>query len=98
MTPDAPSASATLRFYTRAGCGLCREARAELQRVLEERAIAGLTPCRIEERAITDDPSVERRFHDTIPVLAVGGEELPLATSARAIRAFLARTLDVNLA
>ena len=35
---------------------------------------------------------------DTIPVLAVDDEELPLALSAAAMRAFLARTLDAPLA
>jgi hypothetical protein len=52
----------------------------------------------VEERILTDDPAWERRYMETIPVLAVDAEELSLATSAHAIRAFLARTLDAPIA
>lgn len=88
----------TVAFYTRVGCHLCDESRITLQAILEERAMAGRRPCRVEERALTADPAWERRYMDVIPVLAVGGEELPLALSAGAMRAFLARTLDARLA
>lgn len=69
-----------------------------LQAVLEERVRAGRPPLRVEERAIGEDPAWERRYLETIPVLALGDEELPLATSGRAIRAFLERVLDDRLA
>jgi len=88
----------TLAFYTRAGCHLCHDARLTLQRILEERAAAGRRPCRVEERAISDDSGWERRYMEIIPVLAVGDDELSLATSASAMRTFLARTLDAPLA
>jgi glutaredoxin len=88
----------TVAFYTRPGCHLCADARLTLQAILEERAIAGRRPCRVEERLLTDDPDRERRYLERIPVIAVDGEELSLATSAQAIRAFLARTLDAPIA
>jgi hypothetical protein len=87
-----------ITFYRRPACGLCDEGREALQAVLEERAAAGRTPCRIEEREIDGDPDLEQRYGETIPVLAVGMDELPLATSGWRIRTFLARTLDRGLA
>ena len=83
---------------TRKGCDLCAEARDGLQRLLEERAAAGRLPALVREIDIATDPELERRHLERIPVLVVGGEELPLATSARAMRAFLERTLDGRLA
>lgn len=88
----------SVRFFGREGCHLCDEARIALQAVLEERAAAGRLACRVEEHRIEEDPAWERRYLTTIPVLAVGEDELPLATSERQIRAFLARTLDRGLA
>ncbi|MFI5261464.1 MAG: glutaredoxin family protein [Candidatus Limnocylindrales bacterium] len=98
MSPSTAMPMPTIAFYTRAGCHLCQESRVRLQAILEERAAAGRTPCRIEERALTEDPAWERRYMDQIPVIVVDDQELPLALSARAIREFLARTLDAHLA
>jgi hypothetical protein len=105
MTPEpagAPPFTAsvlpTLTFYTAPGCGLCHEARTLLQQVLEERAAAGLPGCRVEERRIGDDPAWQRRYAESIPVLAIGERELPLAISGRALRDFLRAALDSNLA
>jgi hypothetical protein len=88
----------TIEFLTRPGCHLCDEARDGLQAVLEERAMAGRLPAIIREMDISSDPVLERRHLERIPVLIVGGDELPLAMSQRAIRAFLERTLDGHLA
>ena len=52
----------------------------------------------VREVDIATDESLERRNLDRIPVLIVGDEELPLATSVRAMRTFLERTLDGRLA
>ena len=98
MSATPPIPIPTVAFYTRAGCHLCHDGRRALQAILAERAAAGRRPCRVEERPITDDPAWERRYMDTIPVLAVGDDELTLATSASAMRTFLARTLDAPLA
>jgi hypothetical protein len=88
----------TIEFLTRPGCHLCDEARVGLQMILEERAAAGRLPAVIREIDIAGDPVLERRHLERIPVLIVGGEELPLAMSVRAIRALLERTLDGRLA
>ena len=92
------SSPATVRFYRRSACELCDEGREALQAVLEERAAAGRTPCRVQEIDIEADTETLRRHRATIPVLALDGAELPLATSARRIRRFLADGLDRGLA
>jgi hypothetical protein len=88
----------TIEFLTRPGCHLCDVARDGLQAVLEERGAAGRLPAVVREVDIDADEVLHRRYLETIPVLVVGGEELPLAMSARAIRAFLERALDGRLA
>ena len=85
---------ATIRFLTRAGCGICAVARADLQALLEERARAGRSPASVREVDITTEDDLLRRNLERIPVLVVNGEELPLAVSVSAMRAFLERTLD----
>jgi hypothetical protein len=89
---------AAITFLTRHGCGLCDSARADLQTLLEERAKAGRVPAIVHVTDIATDPLLEHRNLDRIPVLVVGDEELPLATSVRAMRTFLERTLDGRLA
>lgn len=89
---------ATIAFLTRSGCGLCERARVDLQSLLEERAKAGRTAAQVREVDIASDADLERRNFDRIPVLVVGDQELPLATSVRAMRSFLERTLDGHLA
>jgi glutaredoxin-like protein DUF836 len=95
--PPMPERAA-ITFLTRHGCGLCSTARVDLQALLEERARAGRAPALVREVDIASDPALEHRNLDRIPVLSVGDQELPLATSVRAMRAFLERTLDGRLA
>ena len=83
-----------LHFYRRDGCHLCEDARDVLQAVLEERAAAGRSVPVVREVDLDADTDAERRYRETIPVLALDGHELLLATSARQIRAFLERALD----
>jgi Glutaredoxin-like domain (DUF836) len=89
---------ATITFLTRHGCGICDVARADLQALLEERARSGRTSALVREVDIATDATLERSNLDRIPVLVVGDQELPLATSVRAMRAFLEQTLDGHLA
>jgi hypothetical protein len=89
---------ATITFLTRPGCGLCDHARVDLQDLLEERARAGRVPALVREVDIAADAALEHRNLERIPVLVVDDQELPLATSVRAMRAFLERTLDGRLA
>jgi len=91
MTVSQPQP--TLHVYRRADCELCDETRLLLQAVLEERATRGESVPIVREVDIDTDPSLEERFGSRIPVLALDGTELELATSGRQVRAFLERTL-----
>jgi hypothetical protein len=93
MTTPLPD----LVLYTRAGCGLCDEARALLQSLLEDRAARGARTAAIRERDITTNPDWERAFFDRIPVVELGGRRLELATSAAKLRRFLDEALDGSL-
>ena len=88
----------TVHFYTRDGCHLCNDARDTLQAVLEERAAAGRRVPAVREVDLDSDAQAERKFGEVIPVLALDGRELRLATSPRAIRSFLENALDRVLA
>jgi hypothetical protein len=94
----SPGPLPTLRFYERAACELCDEARRALQAVLEERVIAGMVVPRVHQVDVAADPDTERDYGYRIPVLAMGGQELSLAMGQRAIRRFLAEALDAHLA
>ncbi len=94
----SPFPAPTLVLYVREGCHLCEDGRAAVQGVLEHRAESGLTVPAVREVDIAADPVLEARYGTTIPVLALGGEELPLATGARSIRGFLSRVLDLHRA
>ena len=83
----------TLTFYTRDGCHLCAESRDHLQAALEMRVKRGEPIARVHEVDIDADPDLKSRYGDLIPVLAVDGDELPLAMGRRAIDAFLDRVL-----
>ncbi len=84
----------TLTLFTRPGCHLCEDARARLDALLAERVAAGRGMVAVVEVDIGADAALLARHHDTIPVLASGSEELPLAMRPDALRAFLARVLD----
>ncbi|HUQ79445.1 MAG TPA: glutaredoxin family protein [Patescibacteria group bacterium] len=87
-----------LLLYTRDGCDLCKEARAIVQGLLEDRAARGQRTASLRVHDIATDPGWERQFFDRIPVVEVGGRRLELATSPAKVRAFLADALDGSLA
>ena len=60
-------------LYTRAGCGLCDDAAAELRRLT--------VPLRftLTETDIDADGSLRERYGDAIPVVAAGGREIARA-------------------
>jgi glutaredoxin len=60
----------TVTLYGRAGCHLCDDARAALERI---RASA---PFVLEEIDIESDDALLRRYVERIPVIALDGEEL----------------------
>jgi glutaredoxin-like protein DUF836 len=60
----------TVTLYGRPGCHLCDDARAVLLRIQRH------TPFVLEERDITTDEALHRRYLERIPVVALDGEEL----------------------
>jgi glutaredoxin len=83
-----------ISLYTRPGCGLCDEARATLEGILEDRATRGDAIATVREVDITADPDLEARFFDVIPVVEVRGRRLDLAISPAKLRRFVAESLD----
>jgi glutaredoxin len=90
VTPPHPS----IILYGRPGCHLCEEARATLEALLADRTARGLAAPALVERDIEADEALLRRYALTIPVVAVGGRELELATSPAALRRLLVAVLD----
>jgi glutaredoxin len=60
----------TVTLYGRAGCHLCDEARALLER------IRATHPFRLDEVDVERDDALLRRYLERIPVVALDGEEL----------------------
>ena len=60
----------TVTLLRRAGCHLCDDARAELERLRAAR------PFRLEEVDIESDPALLRAHLERIPVVLVDGEEV----------------------
>jgi hypothetical protein len=79
-------------LYSQDGCEPCAETRELLLALLEERGRSGAQPA-IEIRDVAADPAWER-FRAEVPVVEIGGRVLPLATSAKRLRRFLAEALD----
>ncbi len=57
-------------LFRRRNCGLCDDALVEL------RDLARDLPFTIVERDIDDDPELQSRYNDVIPVIAVGDTEI----------------------
>lgn len=79
--PDKPH----VRFYTKPGCHLCREALEEIERA------GGRDLYTFEEVDILSDPELERRYGFDIPVVTVDGvhafkHRLTAAEFRRALR------------
>lgn len=76
---------AQVTVYTRATCGLCREAEAVVAAVAAGRAD-------VEHVDIDQDPSLTDRYTVRVPVVAVDGEELfEYVVDAAALRDALTR-------
>jgi hypothetical protein len=85
-----------LVLYGRPGCHLCDEARAALRAILADRRARGLPAPNVVEHDIDSDENLQRRYAFTIPVVALGGRELELATSPAKLRHLLEDTLDAG--
>ena len=64
-------ADVTVTLLGKPGCHLCEEAKLVVDRVVTDLAADG-RPVEVVERSILDDPELERRFHDDIPVVLIG--------------------------
>ena len=91
MTAPSP----TIVLYSQDGCEPCAETRELLISLLAERDRDGREHPDIEIRDVAADPAWER-FRAEVPVVEIGGRMLPLATSARRLRRFLAEALDAD--
>jgi hypothetical protein len=83
-----------LILYSRPGCGLCDETRTFVSELLQARRQAGLTAPRLVERDIATNPSWERAFFGSIPVVELGDRRLELATSPAKVRRLMIDVLD----
>jgi Glutaredoxin-like domain (DUF836) len=63
-------ADVTLTLLGKPGCHLCDDAKVVVDRVVADLAAEG-RPVEVVERSILDDPELERRYHDDIPVVLV---------------------------
>lgn len=91
MSESLPRPVVTL--YSRASCEPCAEARQSLQWAMEERAVRGEVVPLVREVDVDSDPALRDRYGAFVPVVVVGATELPLVTSGRQLRAFLAAVL-----
>jgi glutaredoxin len=85
-----------LVLYGRPGCHLCEDARTALDALLADRASRGLAAPAVREISIDDDPALHERYAFTIPVVALGGQEVELATSPAKLARLLTDVLDGN--
>ncbi len=83
-----------LVLYGKPGCGLCDEARANIERLLGQRASLGRPVPRLVERDITTNANWERAYFLTIPVVELGDRRVELVTSLAKVRGLLADVLD----
>jgi hypothetical protein len=72
-------------LYSKAGCGLCAEARADLL------DLARTCPLTITEVDITSDPALYTAFFDRIPVIDIGPQRLYAPVDRAALEAALRR-------
>lgn len=85
-----------LVLYARPGCHLCDETRAALEAILADRRSRGLQAPALQERNIEADDVLHARYAFVIPVVALGGREIHLATSPAKLRRLLADVLDAG--
>jgi Glutaredoxin-like domain (DUF836) len=91
---DAPLPD--LILYGRPDCGLCDEARDLIRALLDERRRSGRPTPVLTEVDIESDPTLERAYFATIPVVGLGHRRLEVATSAAKLRRLLADVLDAE--
>jgi hypothetical protein len=68
--PAGPTPGLTVILYLRAGCHLCEDALAVIERVRAR------VPFVLEQRDIESDDELFKRYLERIPVVTIGGEEV----------------------
>jgi glutaredoxin len=68
VSVGSPGQGATVVLYTRPGCHLCDEARAELEGLRAEHGFA------LVERDIEADERLRAAYHERVPVVELDGE------------------------
>lgn len=61
----------SLTLIGKPGCHLCDEARIVVTGVVDALAAEGV-PVALDERSILDEPDLDARWHDDIPVVLIG--------------------------
>jgi uncharacterized membrane protein len=74
-------------LYTREGCGLCDEVKAELE------VLGQSFPLRLQEIDIRQDPALEEALSNRIPVIEIQGNRLESPIDSSALRAALVRAV-----
>ncbi|HLF01123.1 MAG TPA: glutaredoxin family protein [Anaerolineales bacterium] len=77
----------TITLYTKPSCGLCDEAKAELE------TLAAEFPHHLTEMSILDDPQLFERYRHLIPVVIIGSTRLVYPFSSLDLRAALKSNL-----
>ena len=78
-----------LILYTRAGCGLCDEAREAIELVSGDRRTRHLAMPRLVEVDIDGDVDLHRTLFDRIPVVELGDRRVELVVTVGKLRRLL---------
>lgn len=78
------SGTLELILFSKDGCGLCDEVKADLSR------LAGAYPHQLTEIDITSDRDIFKQYHFIIPVVRIGEVELQAPITAAQLEAALA--------
>jgi hypothetical protein len=78
-----------LILYTRAGCGLCDEARDAIGLVFEDRRTRDLIVPPFVEVDIEGKPELERSMFDRIPIVQLGDRKVELVVTVGKLRRLL---------
>ena len=80
-----------LVLYARPSCELCDEAREAIDLVIADRLQRGEPVPNVMERNIDDDPDLQRRYAERIPVIELGDQRVELVVSVGKLRRLLSQ-------
>jgi Glutaredoxin-like domain (DUF836) len=85
-----------LILYGRPDCSLCDEARELITALLDDRRMRDLPTPALVERDIDTDPTWQRAYFATIPIVELGDQRLETVASLAALRRLLTDVLDAE--